>query len=179
MTDPSAYPRPAPLSAADASALLTNPGQWADVRGAFLAYDMIPVGERDGEWRFAGAAKSLGGAFACLVRFEETMWGVDAAAARAGLAETLGVPVLDVHPRLEDGWSGDLPYLDELRSYRVVFFGEGGAPHDYFALCILEVEPADAEPFFARKPETHPLPTWEEFLQREQQKGAEEAEGMP
>jgi hypothetical protein len=171
MNDPAAYPRPVPLSQEDALALATTVGQWPDVPGTFLAYEMIGLEERIGEWRFAGAARSLAGAFQRIVEFHEA-FGSTPDEARAGLAELIGASVLDVLPRLEDGWSTPLPYQDQLRVHRVVFFGEGGAPYDYFGLCILEVEPEDGEPFFARAPETHRPDEWSQAEQWEQQRKA-------
>jgi hypothetical protein len=175
MIDASAYPRPVPLSQDDAVALARDPGAWPDVPGTFLVYVMIPVASRFGEWRFAGAARSLAVTFECLAWFAEA-FGLEPGAARDSVLDLLGAEVLEVKSRLEDGWSGPLPYFKGVRAHRVVYFGEGGEPHDHFGVCILEVEPEDGEPFFARRPETHP-PSWEEYLQKEAQQQAEEAAG--
>jgi hypothetical protein len=173
MLDATAYPRPVPFSAEDARALAADLGNWPDVPGTFLVFEMIGLEARIGEWRFAGAARSLVGVFERLVAFHEA-FGANPSEARASLVGLFEVSVLDVYPRLEDGWSGrGIPYLDELRSHRVVFFGEGGAPYDDFGVCILEVEREDGEPFFARQPETHRPVEWDEAEQWEQQREAE------
>ena len=168
MIDPAAYPKPVPLSREDTLALL-NSG-WADVPGTFLAYMMIPVEQRIGEWRFAGAARSLAAAYERLVEFWVALGGdVEPETGRPSFADWLSWDAVEFLPRLEDGWSG-VPYLDGLSAHRVVVFAEGQAPYDDTGLCILEVEPAEGEPFFAREPETDRPPEWGE------QEGAEEDE---
>ena len=171
MIDPSAYPRPVPLSQPDALELARAVGQWADVPGTFLVYEMIGLAEREGEWRFAGAARSLAGVFDRLVEFN-VAFGADPDAARRAVVDLIGSRALGVFPRLEDGWSAG-PSLDPAPAHRVVFFGEAHAPHDNHGLCILEVEPEEGEPFFSRRPETHLPDEWFERGQCEQQWRAE------
>lgn len=159
MTDPSAYPRPIPLSREDALALLA-PGDWADVSGGFLAFMMIPVEQRVGEWRFAGAAWSLAGAFDRLAEFGAAMgFELDPETGRPSFAEWLGSEAIEFLPRLEDGWSA-LPHIGGLSGPRVVVFAEGQAPYDDSGLCVLEVEAHEAEPFFRRAPETQRPAEW-------------------
>jgi hypothetical protein len=171
MIDPSAYPRPVPLSQADAHALARELGSWPDVAGTFLVFEMIPLESRIGEWRFVGAARSLLGAFERIAEFGMA-FGAEPQAARDGIADLIGSTVLEVYQRLEDGWDRP-PDLNKLSTHRVVFFGLGGAPYDCFGLCILEVEPEEGEPFFARLPETHYHDSPEEGEQYQQQKDAE------
>ncbi|VTR99935.1 unnamed protein product [Gemmata massiliana] len=71
MIDVTAYPKPVPLSRADALVFLTEPAP--DVSAMFLAFVMLPVEERIGEWRFAGAARSLNGAFVRIAEFAEVL----------------------------------------------------------------------------------------------------------
>ncbi|AWM38431.1 hypothetical protein GobsT_34280 [Gemmata obscuriglobus] len=158
MNDPAAYPKPVPLSRADALALLADPAP--DVPGTFLAFVMLAVEPRIGEWRFAGAARSLAGALVRWIEFYES-FGATPAEALNGIAGAIGQQGLEVWPRLADGWSGG-PDIGTL-THRVVFFGEGGAPYDDFGLCIIEVGPDDAEPFLTRAPETHRPAEWDEF----------------
>ncbi|MDY3552897.1 hypothetical protein R5W24_001986 [Gemmata sp. JC717] len=157
MNAPTPYPKPVPLSRADALALLADPTP--DVPGTFLAFVMIAVEPRIGEWRFAGAARSLAGAFARWVEFYES-FGATPAEALDGIAGAIRQEGLEVWPRLTDGWSGG-PDIGAV-VHRVVFFGEGGAPYDDFGLCIVEVGPDGGELFLTRAPETHRPTEWDE-----------------
>lgn len=156
MTDPTAYPKPIPFSQADALAFVANPTP--DVAGTFLSFVMLGVEPRIGEWRFAGAARSLAGAFARLAEFYQS-FVTEPGEESVSVAEGIGSSVLEVWPQLAYGWSGG-PDFGGL-PHRVIFFGEGGAPYDDFGFCVVEVEPEDAEPFFDRDPETQRPPEWE------------------
>lgn len=155
MTDPAAYPKPIPFSQADALAFVANPTP--DVPGAFLAFVMLAVEPRIGEWRFAGAARSLAAAFGCITEFYHS-FVTEPGEEPVNIAEGIGAEVLEVWPQLADGWSGG-PDFGGL-PHRVIFFGEGGAPYDDIGFCVVELEPEDAEPFFDRAPETHRPPEW-------------------
>ncbi|VTR99931.1 unnamed protein product [Gemmata massiliana] len=73
------------------------------------------------------------------------------------IAQWLAEPALEVWEAVEGNWPHrGLPYLEELTTGRVVLFAEGQAPYDDFGVCVLEVEPAEGEPFFARASETQP-----------------------
>lgn len=174
MIEVSAYPRPVPLSASDALALATTVGEWPDVSGAFIVYEMLGIAEREGEWRFAGAANSLAGVFERLVEFG-VAFGSDSERARASIDDLLRSWAIAVFPRLEDGWSAG-GILSEVPRHRVVYFGEAQAPYENHGLCILEIEPGDAGPFFARAPETQWPQEWFEQDQWNQQREASDAE---
>lgn len=157
MIELAAYPKPVPFSRADALAFIADPTP--DVAGTFLAFVMIPAEPRIGEWRFAGAVRSLAAAFSRFAEFHQAFGG-PAAVAREGVAETVRQDALVIWPQLEDGWSRG-PEFGGL-THRVVFFGEGAAPHDDFGLCIVEVEPGDGESFLGREPETQRPAEWDE-----------------
>jgi hypothetical protein len=57
-----AYPAPLPLGREAALALLDRPEEFDATAGAFLTFVEVPIEERVGEWRFAGASGSLAGA---------------------------------------------------------------------------------------------------------------------
>ena len=63
MIDESLYPAPIPFSRELAIELVAQLDKLDATQGAFLTFVMIPVKERIGEWRFAGASRSLGQAF--------------------------------------------------------------------------------------------------------------------
>src|SRR5262245_33158041 len=108
MTDLSLYPRPVPLSQTDALELFNTIGQWPDVPGTFIVYEMIGLAEREGEWRYAGAARSLVGAFEQLIEFGVAFgapFGSDRDKARENVASVLRSWMVAALPRLEDGWS--------------------------------------------------------------------------
>jgi hypothetical protein len=175
MIDASAYPHPVPLSQTSAVDLVTRLGQWPDVPGTFISYVMIAVEERIGEWRFAGASRSLAAAFGRLGEFAEALGVEIGLTGRAAMAQTLASTALEYPASLEEGYSS-IPYIAGLTAPRVVLFCQGGAPYDDFGLCILEVEPKDSKAFFARAPETEFPETWIEYAQQHQQEEAEEEE---
>jgi hypothetical protein len=74
MLPDSAFPGPLPLKRAAALTLLDRLDEFVTTGGTFLTFVMIPVEERDGQYRFAGASRSLADAVRRVEDFADLMW---------------------------------------------------------------------------------------------------------
>jgi hypothetical protein len=160
MRDELLYPCPLPLSRAHAIELVARADELHTLRATFLTFVMIPIEERIGEWRFAGAAASLAGAFERLGTFGvDLRWTSEEDDWQKLLMSWLEVGALDIEQPLEEAWSyRNLPLRD--LAHRVVLFAEGGAPYDDFGLCIVEVATLAGTPFENKAPETERPSSW-------------------
>jgi hypothetical protein len=147
-------------SAAEVLALMDDPDAARRLEGCFLCFLMIPVIERFGQWRFAGAARSLAEAFERLEALLGKLAGeVDGPPSLRALAES---SVLDWPASREESWSAcDI----EARGLGAVTFevlAEGGAPYDDGGFAILAVETLDGHPYASRGVESRPPEAWSE-----------------
>lgn len=71
----SAYPGPLPLRPSAVLDLVARLADFDAPDGAFLSFLKVPVEPRIGEWRFAGATRSLAEAVRQLGRFGASLWG--------------------------------------------------------------------------------------------------------
>ena len=161
MIDKATYPFSIPLSREHALAIATDPSIRAAVPGSFLTFVMIPVEERIGEWRFAGASRSLGQALQRVGEFVRRM-GACEKESETMLSEWLQSEAMEVWTDLSQSWSyGDLP-IKEIGKHRVILFLEGQAPYDDAGACVLEIESLDGSLWAERNPETERPATWAE-----------------
>ncbi|MFZ5786681.1 MAG: hypothetical protein ACOY3Y_09595 [Acidobacteriota bacterium] len=143
------------LTREQALSLAKDPSSGAE-RGAFVCFAMIPVEERIGEWRFAGAAASVGEAFAVLAQFHQAL-GWKPRRAKSVAEELLAEPALEVWLDAQRAWSAaELP----LEGNELVLLAEGQAPFDDVGLCIVKVSSLEASGFAGRAPETELPETW-------------------
>lgn len=132
--------------------------------GAFLAFAMIPVVQRIGQWRFAGAATDLD---AALRRCEALInhWHLDPRERAnwpqypAGLRRMIDGNYLEYPRDLSASWS-DPAAGRPLESVRYVILTEGGAPMDYIGFAVLELATLDGHPYADRPPESKPPLSW-------------------
>lgn len=131
---------------------------FAGMRGAYLCFVMIPVEERIGEWRYAGAAESQAGVLAALQSFQQALFG-DWLPAGFSFADWVENMDMD----LAGAWSYRyLPLEDpDQREHQVILFAEGGAPYDDAGLAILEIPSMAASPFAGRSPEIKRPGAWD------------------
>lgn len=148
-----------PLSRSAALDLVASLDRCDDVKGAFLTFVMIPVEERIGEWRFAGASASLGQALRRIGDFAVEV-GDTRKDGETTLREWLEPGALEIWTDMSKAWSyEDLP-LAEIGKHRVVLFGEGQAPYDDVGFCVLKIRSLKGSPFETRAPETARPATW-------------------
>lgn len=139
------------LSLAEAQAIARSPHE-AREPGEFLCFAMIPIEERIGEWRYAGAARTLGGAFEALEAFHLALGAGDGGVN----ASILASGVVEVTASTEGAWSS--PPLPS--PHEVALFALGQAPHDDVGLCIVRVPSIAATPFANAAPETERPESW-------------------
>ncbi|MEZ4452129.1 MAG: hypothetical protein R3B09_21875 [Nannocystaceae bacterium] len=153
---------PPPLGREEALALFAGEDPAADRAGVFLSFVMIPVEERIGEWRFAGAAASAGAAAATIDRFLRAM-GLHEPGSTTPALDLLRSGVLERPDPPEDGYAYVGLPLAEIGDHRVLVYGEGGAPYDDIGLAILEVPAIEGRgdhPFVGRAAETERPDAW-------------------
>lgn len=156
------FPSPLPLSLEAARALFTGGASFADVRGVFLCFVMIPAEERIGEWRFAGVARRapeivqvLDGFIRAMARNPEL---------EGPALDMLGSSALVIWDGVSEAWShGDLP-LEEIGKHEVVLLGAGDAPYDDFGLCVVAIPSLEGSPFENRAPETTRPEAWDDAV---------------
>ncbi|MCA9660663.1 MAG: hypothetical protein KC486_20140 [Myxococcales bacterium] len=149
-----------PRSRDEVLRLLDDPTAALAVRGEFLCFLMIPVIERFGQWRFAGAATTMGGAFERLRALGERLTGGsgDADDALRSLAEQ---EVLTYCTSLADSWSGG-DFADRgLHDATIELLAEGGAPYDDFGFAVLSVRSLAEHPYATRPIEGRPPSCWD------------------
>lgn len=127
----------------------------------YLTFVMIPAEERIGEWRFAGAARSLPQAFSRIADFAVEI-GMTRAPRESILQEWLEQEALEVWTDVSKAWSyDDLPH-EEVGDHRVLLFAEGQAPYDDFGFAVLEIEALSTSKLRDRAPDTSRPEGWAE-----------------
>jgi len=145
-----------PLSREAAMDLVLGSDAFADVRGVFLCFVMIPVIERIGEWRFAGVARS-GKEIGPLLDGYIHVMGMSVAEEKP--AHHWLTSGMHVYSNMRDSWS--FKGLPEVGDHRVIFMAEQGAPYDDTAMCVVEIPSLEGTPFEHMAPETEPPDTSE------------------
>lgn len=163
MFSDSAFPGALPLKREVALELLDRPDRCEAVVGTFLTFVMIPVEERFGEYRFAGASHSLAGAFHRAEEFAAAMFLVRDPQSSRGLVRGL---LLD---NAGKGRDGEYEYpqaapLDVGTEHRLVLCVQYGAPYDDTGVCIVETPALAGTPYDSRPPETDFPPEWGERM---------------
>jgi hypothetical protein len=126
------------------------------IEGSFLCFLMIPVIERFGQWRFAGAARNLDEAFA---RLEALMTAFTTTGEWNTMRSLAECEVLE-WPGPDAAWStGDLEERG-LGPFTFDMLGEGGAPHDDFGFAILSLPTLQGHPYATRGIESRPPEAW-------------------
>lgn len=159
MIDDALYPAPIPLRREHALELAGRLEQLDSMTGAFLTFVMIPVEERIGEWRFAGASRSLGQALRRVDEYAREI-GLAMEDAESALVEWLKASAIEVWTETDAAWSYKHLPLKEIGKHRLVLFAEGQAPYDDLGLCVLEIESLERSGWAARVPETQRPETW-------------------
>jgi hypothetical protein len=151
MLPDAAYPGPLPLSRRAALDLLGRPGEFDAATGTFLTFVEIPVEERIGEWRFAGAGRSLAEAVGRAEQFAAVM----------GLSEPEGLlrRLLETNP--DTGYDHAYSYPRAAPRavsglHRLVLCVRSGAPYEGLGVGIVEVETLAGSSFAGVAPETEP-----------------------
>lgn len=119
------------------AALLNDPTAAAARKGRFACFQMIPVEERIGAWRFAGTAETLADAFErCGGLFNRVWPREDPMSGREILLDQLEVLEVSARPWSSDGTPAEFKLPSDAK---LVVLAEGGAPHDDVATAIFEV----------------------------------------
>jgi tetratricopeptide (TPR) repeat protein len=144
------YPASLPFSREALASFCAQPEDCAQLRKSFLALVMLPIEERIGKWYFAGKATSFAQALSAIEDFAES-----AQLRRKGtLIEDIlaDEQVMEFAANARSAWSYDALPLHAIGPHTLVFLAEGGAPHDDFAVCLLEVPSFKQAPLARRKP---------------------------
>jgi hypothetical protein len=164
-------------SAAEVLALMDDPEAARRLEGSFLCFLMIPVIERFGQWRFAGAARNLGEAFERIEALLGKLAGAaDGTPSLRALAES---SVLDWPVSRDESWSACDIEARGLGAATFEVLAEGGAPYDDGGFAILAVETLDGHPYASRGMESRRPEAWsegdyEEDLERDPEEWIEE-----
>jgi hypothetical protein len=158
MLPDTAYPAPLPLSRAAALELLGRLGDFG-AAGAFLAFVEIPVEERIGEWRFAGAGGSLADAVRRVEEFADAMHLNDPE--RPG-----GLLRLLLEDLPDTGYDNGYMYprkapLEVGVPHRLVLCVQYGAPYEGLGACLVEIASLAGSPFEGLAPETDLPQQWQ------------------
>jgi hypothetical protein len=162
MLPDSAFPGTLPLKREVALDLLDRPDQGKAISGTFLTFVMIPVEERVGEYRFAGASHSLADAFRLVEEFADAMLLFHDPQQRShGFLRTL------LEDNTGEGSDGEYEYpqvgpLDVGTPHRLVLCVQYGAPYDDVGACVMEIPALAGSPYEDRQPETEFPPEWRE-----------------
>jgi hypothetical protein len=139
--------------------LLKDPSAAAARTGRFVCFQMIPIEERIGQWRFAGTAENLASAFERCGGLFNRIWPreEDELSGTAILLDMLDA--LDALEVTDRPWSSNgTPQEFELPfDATLIVLAEGGAPHDDIATAIFEVK--DWGTLRERRIEDQPPPT--------------------
>jgi hypothetical protein len=152
MLPDSAYPVPLPLNRATALDLLSRLAEYEAARGAFLTFVELPVEERIGEWRFAGASGSLAEAVRQVGHFGRAMGMPDPDAFLGWLLEENQ----DSGHEHEYSYPRTPPRIVS-GPHRLILSVRNAAPYEGIGVAIVEVESLAGSSFAGFGPETHPL----------------------
>ena len=117
--------------------LMEDPARAAEVTGALLCFVMIGVEQRFGQWRYAGAARTLADAFE---RMQELLDRLSQGEWEYSLQEMAEADVLDYRTDLDGSMLQPELAARGLAIEGAVVLAEGGAPYDDHGFAILRVE---------------------------------------
>jgi uncharacterized protein (TIGR02996 family) len=157
----SAFPGPLPLSRDVALEALGRPDDFNATGGKFLSFVMVPLEERVGEYRFAGASRSLAGAFRRVEEFADAMQFA-----------TLLFPDREFNGLLRS-LLGEMDLGDEYSypreapvrvagPHRLILCVQSGAPYEGLGACVVEIPWLAGSPYDQRPPETDFPEEWRE-----------------
>ena len=160
MLSDSAFPGPLPLSRVAALELLDRLDDFDATGGTFLTFVMIPVEERIGEYRFAGASRSLAEAVRRIEEFGDAI-ALNQPESPRGLLRML----LEDNP--DEGYDSEYAYpreapIDLAEPHRLVLCVQYGAPYDDLGACVVEVPTLAGSAYDGRPPETEFPEEWRE-----------------
>jgi len=166
MLPDTAFPGPLPLSRQSALDLLDRLDEFETSGGEFLTFVMIPLAEREGEYRFAGASRSLAEAVRRVEEFADVM--------RLRNPSRPGVLRLLLEDNTGKGSDSEYEYprtapMDLAAPHRLVLCVQYGAPYEGLGACIVEVASLAGSPFEGRAPETEWPEEWPETPEEEQE----------
>ena len=147
-------------SRSEVLALLDDLDAARAVKGQFLCFHMIPVAERFGQWRFAGAATDMAEAFERLDSFLTRM--NDDPETRISFRELAELEVLDYPDSLDTCWSAPFWAKRDIGPVSVEILAEGGAPHDEVGFAVLAVPSLEGHPYATRSVESRHPATWDD-----------------
>ena len=158
MLPDTAYPAPLPLSRQAALDLLERLDAFDSTGGEFLTFVQIPLEERIGVWRFAGASRSLAPAVRRAEEFIAELRriapGLPADLLRELMNNTAGCEADEfMYPR-ESPCAVGCPH-------RVVVCVQLGAPYEGLGAGIVEVESVASSSFAGVQPQTDPPEEWQ------------------
>jgi hypothetical protein len=162
MLPDSAFPGALPLSREAALDLLDRLDEFNATGGTFLTFVMLPLEERIGEYRFAGASRSLAEAVRRVEEFADAMHlhnpGRPGGLLRVLLEDNTGA-----------GYDSEYEYPREAPieldvPHRLVLCVQYGAPYDNLGACVLEVPALAGSAYDGRPPETDFPEEWREAV---------------
>lgn len=159
MLPDTAFPGPLPLSRADALKLLDRLDEFDVSGGVFLTFVMVPLEERIGAYRFAGACTSLAGAVRRIDQFALEDMGFD-------LDNPSHIRFL-VEEVTEGGYDGESHYpksapVGVAGTHRLILCVQSPAPYDHCGVCIVEVASLNKSGYEGKEPDTTPPEEWHE-----------------
>jgi len=156
-----AYPASLPLNREAALELLDRLEEFEATAGAFLTFVQVPLEERCGEWRFAGASGSLADAIRKVEAFADAM---QFATIMFQDREYNGL----LWHLLEEMGSDDeysYPRKAPVRvagPHRLVLCVQSGAPYEGIGACVVEIPSLAGSLYNRHRPETHFPEKWRE-----------------
>jgi hypothetical protein len=149
MLSSSGFPHPLPLTQPAALAMLSRLDDFHSARGHFVAYVMVPLEERYGEYRFAGGGETLTDVLLAVESFAQVMRLVQPD--DPGLVKRL----------LEFNGTGPDDYcyprkapIADLGEHELILCVQSGAPYDDHGVCIVELPALAGTRFEGRAPDT-------------------------
>lgn len=161
MLPENAYPSPLPLSRAAALDLLGRLDDHGSLAGVFLTFVQIPVEERIGDWRFAGATGTLADAVRRAQEFADEMGLRDPD--RPG-----GVLRLLLENTSDTGYDSEFMFprkspVTVTGPHRLVLCVQDGAPYEGLGASVVEVESLVGSSFDGRAPQTELPEQWQDL----------------
>jgi hypothetical protein len=156
-----AYPAPVPLGRSAALAVLDRLEEFDATVGAFLTFVQVPIGEREGEWRFAGVGDSLAAAVRQVEAFADALQ-----------FPTMVFPDREYNGLLrflldENGEGDEYSYPQKAPvpvtgPHRLVLCVRYGAPYEGLGVCVVEIPALAGSPYGRFLPETDFPEQWRE-----------------
>jgi uncharacterized protein (TIGR02996 family) len=157
----SAFPAPLPLSRDVALEALGRLDDFDATGGKFLSFVMVPLEERVGAYRFAGASRSLAGAFRRVEEFADAMQFATMMFPDREYNGVLRFLLEECDTDHEEVYPRKAP-VDVTGPHRLVLCVEYGAPYEGLGACIVEIPWLEGSPYDQRPPETDLPEEWRE-----------------